>query len=100
MGCFTGSPWAGESLSSVSIDGRLGNLSVEKEGQSATFQVRTACYDASRRHNNDPKNMTPQEFIARSGPGGPAYNLNEEQGAQSHFIDLCNLLGGLHAANG
>lgn len=37
--------------------------------------------------------MTPQEFIAKWGPGGPAYYLNEEQGAQSHFIDLCQLLG-------
>jgi hypothetical protein len=40
--------------------------------------------------------MTPQQFIAKWGaPGGiagPAYNLNEEQGAQSHFIDLCRLL--------
>jgi hypothetical protein len=41
--------------------------------------------------------MTPQEFIAKWGaPGGvpgPAYALNEEQGAQSHFLDLCELLG-------
>jgi hypothetical protein len=41
--------------------------------------------------------MTPQEFIAKWGaPGGhpgPAYHLNEEQGAQSHFLDLCDLLG-------
>ncbi|MBP6852762.1 MAG: hypothetical protein KA164_14235, partial [Rhodoferax sp.] len=37
--------------------------------------------------------MTPQEFIAKWGPGGPAYHLNEEQGAQSHFLDLCALLG-------
>ena len=37
--------------------------------------------------------MTPQAFIAKWGPGRPAYNLNEEQGAQSHFIDLCDLLG-------
>ncbi len=36
--------------------------------------------------------MTPQAFIAKWGPGGPAYELNEEQGAQSHFIDLCDLL--------
>lgn len=36
--------------------------------------------------------MTPQAFIAKWGPGGPAYTLNEEQGAQSHFIDLCDLL--------
>ncbi len=32
--------------------------------------------------------MTPQDFIAKWGPGGPAFYLNEEQGAQSHFIDL------------
>ena len=37
--------------------------------------------------------MTPQTFIETWGPGGPAYGLNEEQGAQSHFIDLCELLG-------
>ena len=40
--------------------------------------------------------MTPQEFIAKWGaPGGtpgPAWHLNEEQGAQSHFLDLCELL--------
>ncbi|MFN7882766.1 MAG: type IIL restriction-modification enzyme MmeI, partial [bacterium] len=41
--------------------------------------------------------MSPQDFIAKWGaPGGrpgPAYHLNEEQGAQSHFLDLCELLG-------
>ena len=37
--------------------------------------------------------MTPQAFIAKWGPGGPSYELNEEQGAQSHFIDLCDVLG-------
>ena len=41
--------------------------------------------------------MTPQDFIAKwgapSGVPGPAYALNEEQGAQSHFLDLCELLG-------
>ena len=37
--------------------------------------------------------MTPQLFIQKWGPGGPAFNLNEEQGAQSHFLDLCELLG-------
>jgi hypothetical protein len=37
--------------------------------------------------------MTPQEFIVKWGPGGPAYSLNERQGAQPHFIDLCQLLG-------
>ena len=40
--------------------------------------------------------LTPQHFIAKWGaPGGipgPAYALNEEQGAQSHFLDLCELL--------
>ena len=36
--------------------------------------------------------MTPQHFIAKWGPGGPAFHLNEEQGAQSHFLDLCELL--------
>jgi hypothetical protein len=37
--------------------------------------------------------MTPQEFFAQWGLGGPSYSLNERQGAQSHFIDLCRLLG-------
>ena len=37
--------------------------------------------------------MTPQDFIAKWGPGGPAFDLNERQGAQPHFIDLCQLLG-------
>ncbi|MDD2610363.1 MAG: hypothetical protein PHX60_11890 [Giesbergeria sp.] len=36
--------------------------------------------------------MTPQDFIAKWGaPGGvpgPAYGLNEEQGAKSHFLDF------------
>lgn len=36
--------------------------------------------------------MAPNEFINKWGPGGPAYALNEEQGAQSHFLDLCELL--------
>jgi hypothetical protein len=40
--------------------------------------------------------MTPQDFIAKwgcpHGVPGPAYALNEEQGAQSHFLDLCELL--------
>ena len=37
--------------------------------------------------------MTPQEFIAKWGPSGPAYELNERQGAQAHFMDLCAVLG-------
>ncbi len=37
--------------------------------------------------------MTAQEFISKWGPGGSAYHLNERQGAQPHFIDLCQLLG-------
>jgi hypothetical protein len=36
--------------------------------------------------------LTPQDFVAKWGPGGPAHALNEEQGAQSHFLDLCELL--------
>jgi hypothetical protein len=36
--------------------------------------------------------MTPQEFVQKWGPGGPAFYLNEEQGAQSHFLDLCEVL--------
>ena len=37
--------------------------------------------------------MTPQEFITKWGPGGSAFDLNERQGAQPHFIDLCQMLG-------
>jgi hypothetical protein len=37
--------------------------------------------------------MTPQDFKDKWGPGGPAYDLNERQGAQSYFSDLCALLG-------
>jgi hypothetical protein len=37
--------------------------------------------------------MQAQDFIAKWGPGGPAHDLNERAGAQSHFIDLCRLLG-------
>jgi hypothetical protein len=31
------------------------------------------------------------DFIARWSPGGAAHALNEEQGAQQHFIELCAL---------
>ena len=41
--------------------------------------------------------MTPQQFIAKWGPGGPAFDLNERQGAQPHFMDLCALLGMDHS---
>jgi type II restriction/modification system DNA methylase subunit YeeA len=37
--------------------------------------------------------LSAREFIAKWAPGGPAYALNERAGAQSHFIDLCQLLG-------
>jgi hypothetical protein len=37
--------------------------------------------------------MTPQEFMTKWGPGGPAFGLNEQQGAQTHFLDLCDVLG-------
>jgi type II restriction/modification system DNA methylase subunit YeeA len=39
------------------------------------------------------ESMTPQEFVAKWGHGGPAYGLNERQGAQAHFLDLCSVLG-------
>lgn len=32
-------------------------------------------------------------FISKWGPGGKSYRLGERQGAQAHFIDLCQLLG-------
>lgn len=37
--------------------------------------------------------MTPQEFIKKWGPSGPACELNERAGAQPHFMDLCQVLG-------
>jgi hypothetical protein len=37
--------------------------------------------------------MTPQEFIQKWGPGGPSHDLNERQGAQPHFVELCQMLG-------
>ena len=33
------------------------------------------------------------DFTAKWGPGGAAHGLNEEQGAQQHFIELCAVLG-------
>ena len=38
------------------------------------------------------KRMTQSTFIQKWGPGGPAFHLNEEQGAWSHFADLRELL--------
>lgn len=32
-------------------------------------------------------------FIAKWGPKGAGFKLNEEQGAQQHFIELCAILG-------
>lgn len=37
--------------------------------------------------------MTPHDFVGKWGPGGPAWTLNERQGAQPHVIDLCAVLG-------
>jgi type I restriction-modification system DNA methylase subunit len=37
--------------------------------------------------------MTPHTFISKWGLGGPGFDLNERQGAQQHFIELCGLLG-------
>jgi hypothetical protein len=33
------------------------------------------------------------QFINRWGPGGKAFRLGERQGAQQHFLELCELLG-------
>jgi hypothetical protein len=33
------------------------------------------------------------DFYAKWGTGGTAASLNERQGAQPHFMDLCALLG-------
>ena len=40
------------------------------------------------------------EFIAKWGPGGASFGLNEEQGAQQHFIELCAVLGVTTPAGG
>ena len=32
-------------------------------------------------------------FIAKWDTGGPAHDLNERQGAQTYFNDLCAMLG-------
>ena len=37
--------------------------------------------------------MNFQDFQAKWGAGGTAAGLNERQGAQAHFMDLCALLG-------
>jgi hypothetical protein len=37
--------------------------------------------------------MNPQDFQDKWGPGGPGYYLNERQGAQTYFLDLCDMLG-------
>ena len=37
--------------------------------------------------------MQAQAFVRKWGPDGPAFDLNERAGAQSHFIDLCRVLG-------
>ena len=33
------------------------------------------------------------QFIVKWGPGGAAFALNEEQGAQRQFIEICAVLG-------
>ena len=33
------------------------------------------------------------EFLSKWGSGGLGYNLNERQGAQQHFVELCAVLG-------
>ena len=37
--------------------------------------------------------MTAYDFIAKWSAGGPGHALNERQGAQQHFIELCALVG-------
>ena len=37
--------------------------------------------------------MQANEFVRKWQPGGTAHELNERAGAQSHFIDLCRVLG-------
>ena len=37
--------------------------------------------------------MQAQAFVRKWGPGGSAHALNERAGAQTHFIDLCRVLG-------
>ena len=44
-------------------------------------------------HTSTPPPLSARDFIANWGPGGPAHALTERAGAQTHFIDLCRLLG-------
>ena len=37
--------------------------------------------------------MRASDFIRKWGPGGPSFASNERAGSQTHFIDLCRLLG-------
>src|SRR5574337_165108 len=58
--------------------------------------VGAAAHDEIGRRQRHPppiETMQPQEFIRKWGPGGTASALTERAGAQSHFIDLCRLLG-------
>lgn len=48
------------------------------------------CYHAAQHQNT--KHMTPHAFITKWGSRGTACHLNEKQGAQSHFLDPCELL--------
>ena len=40
--------------------------------------------------------MTPQQFITKWGPGGPAFELNERQGGAAAFHGLVCAAGGAH----
>jgi hypothetical protein len=39
--------------------------------------------------------MQADDFVRKWAPGGPADGLGERAGAQTHFIDLCRVLGAL-----
>ena len=71
-------------------------MSFPRRRESSAVRARRRLFvprlDARLRGNDEPMLMTPQTFIQKWGPGGPAFSLNEEQGAQSHFLDLCELL--------
>jgi hypothetical protein len=47
----------------------------------------------ARHHDADVMPMQAKDFVRKWGPGGSASDLTERAGAQSHFIDLCRVLG-------
>ena len=73
------------------VEVRLAPLSERQQGFVGDNQTQAPLLFSTRGNLFD-MSMTPHQFMTKWGPGGTAFNLNEEQGAQSHFLDLCELL--------